>query len=141
MGRHTLLLSHYRGKDMQLQRIINVTLIINQQMHLHIFQLKHSFSSSSYSSSSINSTTLSVSRSVQKFYSTPIYPRPSPSNLQFSFSLGLLLLLILLLLLLLLLPLLLFTLQPWVGLGLFNSSIPLLSVLDLRPPTYSFHSL
>ena len=133
MGRHTLLLSHYRGKDMQLQRIINVTLIINQQMHLHIFQLKHSFSSSSYSSSSINSTTLSVSRSVQKFYSTPIYPRPSPSNLQFSFSLGLILLLLLLLLLV--------TLRPWVGLGLFNNSFPLLSILDLRPPTNNFHSL
>ena len=43
-----------------------------------------------------------------------------------------LLLLLLLILLLLLLPL---SLQPWVGLGLFNNSIPLLSILDLRPPT------
>ena len=32
-----------------------------------------------------------------------------------------------------------FTLQPWVGLGLFNNSIPFLSVLYLRPPTNNFH--
>ena len=37
-------------------------------------------SSSSSSSSSIDSTTLSGSRSVQQFYSTPVYPRPSPYN-------------------------------------------------------------
>ena len=42
---------------------------------------------------------------------------------------------------LLLLLLLLFTPQPWVGLGLFNNSIPLLSILDLRPPTNNFHPL
>ena len=33
-----------------------------------------------------------------------------------------------------------FTLQPWMGLGLFNNSIPFLSVLYLRPPT-NFHPL
>jgi hypothetical protein len=33
------------------------------------------------------------------------------------------------------------TLQPWVGLGLLNNSIPLLSILDLRPPTNNFHPL
>ena len=37
--------------------------------------------------------------------------------------------------------LLLLTLQPWVGLGPFNNSIPLLSILDLRPPTNNFHPL
>ena len=37
--------------------------------------------------------------------------------------------------------LLLLTLQPWVGLGLFNNSIPFLSVLYLRPPTNNFHPL
>ena len=46
---------------------------------------------SSSSSSSIHSTTLGVSRSVQQFYSTPVCPLPSPSNQQFSSSLGLLL--------------------------------------------------
>jgi len=46
---------------------------------------------SSSSSSSIHSTTLGGSRSVQQFYSTPVYPRPSPSNQQFSSPLGLLL--------------------------------------------------
>ena len=45
------------------------------------------------------------------------------------------------LLLLLHLLLLLLTLQPWVGLGLFNNSIPLLSILDLRPPANNFHPL
>ena len=45
-----------------------------------------------YSSfSSIDSTTLGGSWSVQQFYSTPVYPLPSPSNQQFSSSLGLLL--------------------------------------------------
>ena len=43
-----------------------------------------------YYSSSIDSTTLGVSRSVQQFYSTPVCPLPSPSNQQFSSSLGLL---------------------------------------------------
>ena len=42
-------------------------------------------------SSSIDSTTLGGSRSVQQFYSTPVYPLPSSSNQQFSSSLGLLL--------------------------------------------------
>ena len=37
--------------------------------------------------------------------------------------------------------LLLLTLQPWVGLGLFNNSIPFLSLLYLRPPTNNFHPL
>ena len=37
--------------------------------------------------------------------------------------------------------LLLLTLQTWVGLDLFNDSIPLLSILDLRPPTNNFHPL
>jgi hypothetical protein len=42
----------------------------------------------------------------------------------------------------LLLPLLLlFTVQPSVCLGLFNSSIALLSILYLRPPTNNFHPL
>ena len=45
----------------------------------------------SSSSSSIVCTTLDGSRSVQQFYPTPVYPRPSPSNEQFSSSLGLLL--------------------------------------------------
>ena len=36
------------------------------------------------SSSSVDSTTLGGSWSVQQFYSTPVYPRPSPSNQQFS---------------------------------------------------------
>ena len=36
-------------------------------------------------------TTPGGSWSVQQFYSTPVYPRPSPSNQQFSSSLGLLL--------------------------------------------------
>ena len=45
----------------------------------------------SSSSSSIDSTTLGGSWSVQQFYSTPVYPRPSPSNQQFSSYLGLLL--------------------------------------------------
>ena len=64
----------------------------------------------------------------------------------------LLLLVLILLLLLLLLPLLLpppllllllllLTLQPWVGLGLFNNSILLLSILYLRPLTNNFHPL
>ena len=35
----------------------------------------------------------------------------------------------------------LLTLQPRVGLGLFNNSIPFLSVLYLRPPTNNFHPL
>ena len=35
------------------------------------------------SSPSIDSTTLGGSRSVQQFYSTAVYPRPSPSNQQF----------------------------------------------------------
>ena len=43
--------------------------------------------------------------------------------------------------LLLLFLLLLLTLQLWVGVGLFNNSIPLLSVLYLRPPTNNFHPL
>ena len=43
------------------------------------------------SSSSIDSTTLGGSWSVQQFYSTPVCPLPSPSNQQFSSSLGLLL--------------------------------------------------
>jgi len=42
-------------------------------------------------SSSIHSTTLGGFRSVQQFYSTPVYPQPSPSNQQFSSSLCLLL--------------------------------------------------
>jgi len=37
--------------------------------------------------------------------------------------------------------LLLLTLQPWVGFGLFTNSVPLLSILDLRPPTNNFHPL
>ena len=37
--------------------------------------------------------------------------------------------------------LLLLTPQPWVDLGLFNNSIPLLSILDRRPPTNNFHPL
>jgi len=44
-------------------------------------------------------------------------------------------------LILLLLLLLLLTLQPWVGLGLFNNSIPLLFILNLCPPTNNFHPL
>ena len=43
------------------------------------------------SSSSIHSTTLGGSWSVQQFYSIPVCPLPSPSNQQFSSSLGLLL--------------------------------------------------
>ena len=44
-------------------------------------------------------------------------------------------------LIVILLILLLLTLQPWVGLGLFNNSIPFLSVLYLRPPTNNFRPL
>ena len=50
-----------------------------------------SSSSSSSSSSFFDSTTLGGSWSVQQFYFTPVYPRPSPSNQQFSSSLALLL--------------------------------------------------
>ena len=51
-----------------------------------------SSSSSSFSSaSSVDSTILGGSWSVQQFYSTPVYPRTSTSNQQFSSSLGLLL--------------------------------------------------
>ena len=39
-----------------------------------------------------------------------------------------------------LLLLLLLTLQPWVGLGLFNNSIQLLSILNLRPQNQQFSS-
>ena len=38
-----------------------------------------------------------------------------------------------------LLLLLLLTLQPWVGLGLFYNSIPHLSILNLHPPASNFH--
>ena len=41
----------------------------------------------------------------------------------------------------LLLLLFLLTLQPWVVLGPFNNSIPLMSILELRPPTNNFHPL
>ena len=37
------------------------------------------------SSSSIDYTTVGGSWSVQQFYSTPVYPRPSPSNQQLSY--------------------------------------------------------
>ena len=40
-----------------------------------------------------------------------------------------------------LIHLLLLTLQPLVVLGLFNNSVPLLSILDLRRPTNNFHPL
>jgi hypothetical protein len=48
---------------------------------------------------------------------------------------------LLLLLLLLLLLFLLSTLQPWVGLGLFNNSTPLLSILRSHPPNSNPHPL
>jgi hypothetical protein len=38
-----------------------------------------------------------------------------------------------------LLLLLLLTLQPWVGLGLFHNSIPRLSILHLLPPISNLH--
>ena len=40
-----------------------------------------------------------------------------------------------------LLLLILLTLQPWVCLGLFNSSTPLFSILCLHPPTSNLHPL
>ena len=51
----------------------------------------------------------------------------------------LVLLVLVLVLVLLLLLLLLLTLQPWVGLGLFDNSIPHLSILSLHPPASNFH--
>ena len=90
---------------------------------LLLFSSSSSSSSSSFSSSSSSSYFSSSSSSSS---SSPSSSSSSPSLLPPP---------------LLLLLLLLLTLQPWVGLGLFNNSTPFLSILNLDPPTNNLHPL